>query len=152
MRAVIQRGKQASVTVNGEQTGFIKNGLVVLLGVTHDDTEEDAKYLADKIVHLRIFEDEEEKMNDSLKDVEGQLLSISQFTLYGETKKGRRPNFMKAAKPGPAKELYETFNTLVEEQGVPVEKGAFGEMMDVQLTNVGPVTLIVDSEDRHKKG
>lgn len=148
MKAVIQRGKDASVTVKGEVTGQIDNGLVVLLGVTHEDTEEDAKYLADKIINLRIFEDENEKMNLSLKDIEGQILSISQFTLYGDTRKGRRPNFMNAAKPGPANELYETFNKLVRDQGVQVETGAFGEMMDVQLTNVGPVTLILESKDR----
>ncbi|MYL33351.1 D-tyrosyl-tRNA(Tyr) deacylase [Pontibacillus yanchengensis] len=148
MRAVIQKGKHASVTVDGQITGEIEKGLVVLLGVTHDDTEEDAKYVAEKIVNLRIFDDNQGKMNYSLKDIEGQVLSISQFTLYGDCRKGRRPNFMNAAKPEPAKELYETFNSLVRQQGVEVETGSFGEMMDVQLTNVGPVTLIIESDDR----
>ncbi|GGD03901.1 D-tyrosyl-tRNA(Tyr) deacylase [Pontibacillus sp. ALD_SL1] len=148
MKAVIQRGRNASVTVENKVTGEIDNGLVVLLGVTHEDTEEDAKYLADKIVNLRIFEDEEGKMNLSLKDIGGQMLSISQFTLYGDTRKGRRPNFMNAAKPGPANELYESFNSFVKDQEISVETGAFGEMMDVQLTNVGPVTLILESKDR----
>ncbi|MFG6118942.1 D-aminoacyl-tRNA deacylase [Thalassobacillus sp. B23F22_16] len=148
MRAVIQRAKSASVTVEGKITGEIDSGLVVLLGVTHEDTEEDAKYLANKITNLRIFEDEQEKMNLSLKDVEGKVLSISQFTLYGDTRKGRRPNFMAAAKPDKANELYEAFNTLVVKEGVDVETGAFGEMMDVQLNNVGPVTLILDSKER----
>ncbi|KGX93517.1 D-tyrosyl-tRNA(Tyr) deacylase [Pontibacillus halophilus JSM 076056 = DSM 19796] len=148
MKAVIQRGRDASVTVNGEVTGEIQEGIVVLLGVTHDDNEEDAKYLADKIINLRIFEDESGKMNLSLKDIEGQLLSISQFTLYGDTRKGRRPNFMNAAKPEPAKALYQSFNAFVKESGVVVETGEFGEMMDVQLSNVGPVTLILESKDR----
>ncbi|QHE53100.1 D-aminoacyl-tRNA deacylase [Pontibacillus sp. HMF3514] len=148
MKAVIQRGRNASVTVKGETTGSIDEGLVVLLGVTHDDTEEDAKYLADKITNLRIFEDDQGKMNLSLKDQEGQMLSISQFTLYGDCRKGRRPSFQNAARPEPANELYEIFNGYVRDQGVPVETGAFGEMMDVQLTNVGPVTLILESKDR----
>ncbi|KGX84361.1 D-aminoacyl-tRNA deacylase [Pontibacillus marinus] len=148
MKAVIQRGRNASVTVEGETTGSIDEGLVVLLGVTHDDTEEDAKYLAEKITNLRIFEDDQGKMNLSLKDQEGQMLSISQFTLYGDCRKGRRPSFQNAAKPAPANELYEIFNGYVRDQGVPVETGAFGEMMDVQLTNVGPVTLILESKDR----
>ncbi|WP_085508965.1 D-aminoacyl-tRNA deacylase [Thalassobacillus devorans] len=148
MRAVIQRAKNASVTVEGQITREIDSGLVVLLGVTHEDTEEDAKYLANKIINLRIFEDEQEKMNLSLKDVAGKILSISQFTLYGDTRKGRRPNFMAAAKPDKANELYEAFNTLVVQEGIEVETGAFGEMMDVQLNNVGPVTLILDSKER----
>ncbi|MCT2537998.1 D-aminoacyl-tRNA deacylase [Aquibacillus koreensis] len=148
MRAVIQRAKDASVTVNNEVIGEIKNGLVVLLGVTHEDSLEDAKYLVNKIVHLRIFEDDMQKMNLSLKDVQGSILSISQFTLYGDCKKGRRPNFMQAAKPEPANELYKQFNALIEAEEIEVQTGAFGEMMDVQLTNVGPVTLILDSEDR----
>lgn len=148
MKAVIQRGRNASVTVEGNTTGSIEEGLVVLLGVTHEDTEEDAKYLADKITNLRIFEDDQGKMNLSLKDQQGQMLSISQFTLYGDCRKGRRPSFQNAAKPEPANELYEIFNGFVREQGVPVETGAFGEMMDVQLTNVGPVTLILESQDR----
>ncbi|WP_138415601.1 D-aminoacyl-tRNA deacylase [Aquibacillus sediminis] len=148
MKAVIQKAKQASVAVEGETVGEIDKGLVILLGVTHEDTEEDANYLVNKIINLRIFEDDAGKMNLSLKDVAGSLLSISQFTLYGDCRKGRRPNFMAAAKPEPAKTLYETFNRLVSEQGVHVETGQFGEMMDVNLTNDGPVTLIIDSSDR----
>ncbi|MBM7569554.1 D-aminoacyl-tRNA deacylase [Aquibacillus albus] len=148
MKAVIQRAENASVTVQDDTIGQIDFGLVVLLGVTHEDTTEDAQYLAQKIIHLRIFEDEMQKMNLSLKDVGGSILSISQFTLYGETRKGRRPNFMKAAKPEPANELYKHFNTLLENEGIHVEKGAFGEMMNVQLTNVGPVTLVIDSSDK----
>ncbi|WP_028783319.1 D-aminoacyl-tRNA deacylase [Thalassobacillus devorans] len=148
MRAVIQRTKNASVTVEGKTTGAIDSGLVVLVGVTHDDTVDDAKYLANKITNLRIFEDDQDKMNLSLKDVHGKVLSISQFTLYGDCRKGRRPNFMSAAKPDKAEELYEVFNNLVKEEGVPVETGVFGAMMDVQLHNAGPVTLIIDSKDK----
>ncbi|MCP3030420.1 D-tyrosyl-tRNA(Tyr) deacylase [Halobacillus sp. A1] len=148
MRAVVQRSGPASVKVEGQSIGEINEGLVVLLGVTHEDTEEDARYLAKKIPHLRIFEDEQDKLNDSLLDVKGKILSISQFTLYGETRKGRRPNFMKAAKPELANELYESFNQFVRNEGVEVETGAFGEMMEVQLLNSGPVTLILDSKDR----
>ncbi|MCA1021695.1 D-tyrosyl-tRNA(Tyr) deacylase [Halobacillus litoralis] len=148
MKAVVQRAVDASVTVEEETVGSIERGLVILLGVTHEDTEEDARYLADKIPHLRIFEDENGKMNHSLKDVEGQMLSISQFTLYGDTRKGRRPNFMGAARPDAAVQLYESFNKMVMDQGVHVETGSFGAMMNVQLTNEGPVTLILDSKER----
>lgn len=147
MKAVIQRAKDASVVVGGEVIGNIDNGLVVLLGITHEDTIEDAKYLVQKIIHLRIFEDENEKMNLSLQDTDGSLLSISQFTLYGDTRKGRRPNFMQAARPDDALKLYNQFNELVKEQNIHVETGKFGEMMDVQLTNSGPVTLIIDSKE-----
>ncbi|SDI93348.1 D-aminoacyl-tRNA deacylase [Salimicrobium halophilum] len=148
MRAVVQRTTGASVTVESGTTGSVKKGLVVLLGVTHDDTEEDAAYLAKKIPHLRIFEDEEGKMNLSAVDVGGEVLSISQFTLYGDCRKGRRPNFMQAAKPDYANELYETFNDHVRRQGIDVATGAFGEMMTVDLINDGPVTLILDSKER----
>ncbi|MFA1820517.1 D-aminoacyl-tRNA deacylase [Virgibacillus oceani] len=148
MKAVIQRVKDASVSVHGEKVGEIDHGLTVLLGVTHEDTLEDAKYLVNKIIHLRIFEDENNKMNRSLIDVGGSVLSISQFTLYGDTKKGRRPSFTKAAKPDEALSYYEKFNQLMKEQGLHVETGSFGEMMDVQLTNSGPVTLIIDSKDK----
>ncbi|MCA0986176.1 D-aminoacyl-tRNA deacylase [Guptibacillus algicola] len=147
MKAVVQRSKHASVTVNDEVTGEIDSGLVVLLGVTQEDTEKDAAYLADKIVNLRIFEDDSDKMNLSLKDTGGSLLSISQFTLYGDCRKGRRPNFMKAAKPDEAKGLYERFNDFVVDNDVDVQTGVFGAMMDVQLTNDGPVTLIIDSKE-----
>ncbi len=146
MRIVVQRSKKASVTVNNQVVGEIENGLVLLVGVTHDDTEEDAAFLADKIVNLRIFEDEKEKMNHSLLDVGGSILSISQFTLYGDCRKGRRPNFMGAAKPEQARNLYDYFNRLLREKNVKVETGEFGAMMDVSLINDGPVTLIVDSK------
>lgn len=146
MRIVVQRSKAASVTVAGEVTGQITNGLVLLVGVTHDDNEEDAAYLADKIVNLRIFEDEAEKMNLSLKDVGGQILSVSQFTLYGDCRKGRRPNFMEAAKPEQAVKIYDAFNRMLREKGVHVETGRFGAMMDVALVNDGPVTLIIESK------
>ncbi|MBC5637611.1 D-tyrosyl-tRNA(Tyr) deacylase [Ornithinibacillus sp. BX22] len=148
MRAIIQRARDARVTVKDEIVGKIDNGFVVLIGVTHEDTVEDAQYLANKMVNLRVFEDEQEKMNLSIKDVNGEILSISQFTLYGDTRKGRRPNFMQAAKPQQANELYEKFNEMLRQEGIKVEVGRFGAMMNVTLTNVGPVTLILDSKDR----
>ncbi|RKQ37884.1 D-aminoacyl-tRNA deacylase [Oceanobacillus halophilus] len=148
MKAVIQRAKDAHVSVNGEIIGEIDKGFVVLLGVTHEDTEEDINYLVKKIVYLRVFEDKTEKMNDSLLDIGGSILSISQFTLYGDTKKGRRPSFTKAAKPDFANEMYKSFNEKVRAEGIKVQTGQFGEMMDVSFTNVGPVTLIIDSKDR----
>ncbi|MDA7027656.1 D-aminoacyl-tRNA deacylase [Bacillus sp. CLL-7-23] len=146
MKLVVQRVTDASVSVSGEIVGKIGLGLLVLVGVTHEDTSEDAVYLAEKLVNLRIFEDEAEKMNLSLLDVGGSVLSVSQFTLYGETKKGRRPNFTKAAKPDVAFQLYEEWNRLLREKGVSVETGRFGEMMEVKLTNSGPVTFIMDSQ------
>ncbi|ASK63093.1 D-tyrosyl-tRNA(Tyr) deacylase [Virgibacillus phasianinus] len=148
MRAIIQRAKNASVTVNDNVSGKIDDGLVMLLGVTHDDTIEDAKYIVNKAVNLRIFEDANQKMNLSLKDVNGGVLSISQFTLYANTQKGRRPSFVDAAKPEHANELYLAANRLMADQGIPVETGIFGEMMNVQLTNVGPATFILDSNDK----
>lgn len=148
MRAVIQRTTRASVHTEGETVGDVNKGIVVLLGVTHEDTDEDAAYLAKKIPHLRIFEDEKEKMNLSAVDVDGEVLSISQFTLYGDCRKGRRPNFMQAAKPEQAERLYEAFNEYVRHQGVAVSTGSFGEMMTVDLVNDGPVTLIIDSKER----
>ncbi|AEP87603.1 D-aminoacyl-tRNA deacylase [Bacillus spizizenii] len=146
MRLVVQRVTKASVTVDEEVVGQIGQGLMVLVGITHDDTEEDAAYLADKVVHLRIFDDSEGKMNLSLLDIGGEILSVSQFTLYGDTRKGRRPNYMNAAKPDKALGLYEKWNDLLREKGIKVETGTFGAMMDVQLTNSGPVTLIMDSK------
>lgn len=148
MRVVVQRCKDAKVTVNGEVTGEISYGFVLLVGVTHDDTEEDVKYLAEKVAHLRIFEDEEGKMNRSLLDVGGGILSISQFTLYGDCRKGRRPNFMEAAKPEQAERLYHAFNASLKEKGIQVETGVFGAMMNVSFTNEGPVTLIIDSKNK----
>ncbi|GGE75311.1 D-aminoacyl-tRNA deacylase [Priestia taiwanensis] len=146
MKVIVQRTKEASVTVNEEIVGQIRFGLMVLVGVTHEDTEEDAVFLADKIANLRIFEDENEKMNLSLVDVGGEILSVSQFTLYGDCRKGRRPNFMSAAKPDEAKKLYEFFNEELRKKGINVETGVFGAMMDVSFTNSGPVTLIVESK------
>lgn len=148
MKAVIQRAKDASVTVNGSTAGAIDHGLVVLLGVTHDDTEKDADYLVNKLVHLRIFDDEHGKMNQSLKDVSGKVLSISQFTLYADTRKGRRPNYLNAAKPEQANGLYQYVNQQIEQHDIQVETGEFGEMMQVNLTNSGPVTIILDSDDK----
>ncbi|TBL81592.1 D-aminoacyl-tRNA deacylase [Paenibacillus thalictri] len=146
MRVVVQRSKEAHVTVDGQAVGSISMGLVLLVGITHEDTEQDAKYIAEKVAGLRIFEDESGKMNLSVIDVGGQILSISQFTLYGDCRKGKRPNFMAAARPEQAEPLYERFNALLREQGLQVETGRFGAMMDVSLTNWGPVTLIVDSK------
>ncbi len=147
MRLVVQRVTSASVKVEEEITGAINEGYMVLVGVTHEDTEEDVHYLAEKLAHLRIFEDENGKMNHSLLDVKGSVLSVSQFTLYGDTRKGRRPNFMKAAKPGMANSLYECFNETLREKGIHVETGRFGAMMDVSLTNSGPVTMLMDSKE-----
>jgi D-tyrosyl-tRNA(Tyr) deacylase len=146
MRVVIQRSKEASVKVGGQTVGQIAMGLMVLVGVTYEDTAEDAAYLAEKTAGLRIFEDGDGKMNLSVLDVGGQVLSVSQFTLYGDSRKGRRPNFMAAARPEHAVTVYEQFNAALREQGLHVETGAFGEMMDVQFTNWGPVTLIIDSK------
>lgn len=146
MRVVVQRSKNAKVTVAGEVTGEISSGLVLLVGVTHDDSETDAAFLADKIANLRIFEDAEGKMNLSLLDVGGEILSVSQFTLYGDCRNGRRPNFMDAARPEQANQLYESFNCLLRDKGIKVATGRFGAMMDVELINDGPVTLIVDSK------
>ncbi|MFP5202857.1 MULTISPECIES: D-aminoacyl-tRNA deacylase [Bacillus] len=147
MRLVVQRVTNASVKVEEEVTGAINEGYMVLVGVTHEDTEEDVLYLAEKLAHLRIFEDENGKMNRSLLDIKGSVLSVSQFTLYGDTRKGRRPNFMKAAKPDAANSLYECFNKTLREKGIHVETGRFGAMMDVSLTNSGPVTILMDSKE-----
>ncbi len=146
MRVIVQRTKNASVEVDGKTVGNIDFGLMLLVGVTHEDTIEDVEFLADKITNLRIFEDEHGKMNLSLLDVGGQILSISQFTLYGDCRKGRRPNFMSAAKPDLAEKLYDLFNEKLREKAVKVETGIFGAMMDVNLVNHGPVTLIVESK------
>ena len=150
MKAVIQRVKEASVEVEGQIVGSIDSGLVVLLGVSGGDKEDDADYLAEKIPQLRIFSDAEDKMNLSLIDVDGQILAISQFTLYGNTRKGRRPSFIEAAPPDLANILYEYFIRKIGEQGIVVEKGIFGAMMLVKIFNDGPVTILLDSNDRHK--
>ncbi|MEH7343615.1 D-aminoacyl-tRNA deacylase [Bacillus sp. JJ1532] len=146
MRVVVQRSKEASVKVNGEIVGSIPKGFVLLVGVTHEDDDKDAEFLADKIANLRVFEDESGKMNLSILDKGGEILSVSQFTLYGDCRKGRRPNFMEAARPEHALKIYEAFNTNLRVKGLKVATGEFGAMMDVQLTNDGPVTLIVDSK------
>lgn len=148
MRVVVQRTKKAEVRVDGEVVGRIDNGFLLLVGITHEDTVEDAAYLAEKVAHLRLFEDESGKMNRSLLETGGAVLSVSQFTLYGDVRKGRRPNFMRAAKPEQAEALYEQFNQLLREKGVPVETGRFGAMMEVELINDGPVTLLLDSAER----
>jgi len=145
MRVVVQRCRQASVRVGGETVGSIGPGLMLLVGFTHGDAERDVKYIADKIAHLRIFEDGDGKMNLSVLDTGGQILSVSQFTLYGDCRKGRRPNFMEAARPEQASALYDLFNDELRQKGLVVETGRFGAMMDVDLVNWGPVTLIVES-------
>ncbi|RAU93065.1 D-aminoacyl-tRNA deacylase [Paenibacillus sp. YN15] len=145
MRIVVQRCKEASVTVEGKVTGAIGPGLALLVGITHEDIEEDARFAAEKIANLRIFEDDGGKMNLSVLETGGAILSVSQFTLYGDCRKGRRPNFMAAARPEQAEPLYERFNALLREQGLQVETGIFGAMMDVSLINDGPVTLIVET-------
>ena len=146
MRAVIQKVKSSSVTVSGELIGDIGKGLLVLLGVSSSDKTHDAKYLADKIANLRIFEDGNHKLNRSLIDMEGEMLVVSQFTLLGDCKKGRRPSFVKAAPPELANELYEQFVKHVRQKGITVKTGRFQTMMEVSLINDGPVTLIVESK------
>jgi len=146
MRAVVQRVSRAKVTVAGEITGDIGQGLLVLLGVGRADTEAGANYLADKIVGLRIFEDDAGKMNRSVAEVGGAVVVVSQFTLYGDVRKGKRPSFDDAARPEMARTLYETFVSRVRESGVRCETGHFQEMMDVELVNDGPVTILLDSE------
>lgn len=145
MRIVLQRVKKAKVTVEGQIVGEISHGLLLLVGITHEDSEKDIQFLANKVLNLRIFEDATGKMNHSLLDVGGSILSVSQFTLYGDCRKGRRPNFMEAAKPEQALPLYEKFNEELRQAGIQVETGVFGAMMDVSLVNDGPVTLILES-------
>ncbi len=146
MRAVVQRAGPSSVLVEGETVGKIKKGLVVFLGVGGDDEEKDCKYINDKIIGLRIFEDEEGKMNLSLKDVGGEILCISQFTLYGDCRKGRRPSFIAAAPPDNAARLYERLCEMLRGEGVGVATGTFQTYMQVEITNDGPVTILLDSE------
>ncbi len=145
MRAVVQRVKESKVEVKGETVGAIGPGLLILLGVGNEDSEKDCKYLADKIANLRIFPDEKDLMNLSLIDMGGSALVVSQFTLWGDCRKGRRPSFGKAAGPEMANALYEHFIRLLEEKGLQVATGRFQAMMDVFLINDGPVTLILDS-------
>ncbi|NUU96785.1 D-aminoacyl-tRNA deacylase [Marinitoga sp. 1138] len=147
MRAVLQRVKKASVVVENEIVGKIGKGILVLLGVGHNDTENDIKWLADKIMNLRIFEDENDKMNLSLLDIKGEILVVSQFTLYGDCRKGRRPSYSNAAKPDKANEYYEKFMKYIEDNyNTKVERGIFQAEMEVELINDGPVTLLLDSE------
>lgn len=146
MRAVVQRVKQAGVSVEGKEVSRIQKGHLVLLGVGQGDTREDLEYLAEKIVNLRVFEDAQGKMNLSLKEINGQVLVVSQFTLYGDCRKGRRPSFTSAAAPEMAEAFYEEFCKILSQQGVPVEKGVFGAHMEIDLINDGPVTLILDSK------
>jgi D-tyrosyl-tRNA(Tyr) deacylase len=145
MRAVIQRVLQAAVKVNDQQVGKINKGLLVYLSVGKEDNIKDAEFMADKLVNLRIFADEAGKMNRSVLDVSGQILLVSNFTLHGDCRKGRRPGFDAAAEPESAKQLYEKVIELIAEQGVAAEKGAFGEYMHVSSINDGPVTFLLDS-------
>ncbi|WP_018753195.1 D-aminoacyl-tRNA deacylase [Paenibacillus sanguinis] len=145
MRVIVQRCREARVNVSGQTVGSIGKGLMLLVGITHEDTEQDAAYLADKVASLRIFEDESGKLNFGVTEIGGAILSVSQFTLYADSRKGRRPNFMAAARPELAEPLYERFNDLLRDKGLTVETGIFGAEMDVELTNWGPVTLIIDS-------
>ncbi|MBR5229508.1 MAG: D-tyrosyl-tRNA(Tyr) deacylase [Firmicutes bacterium] len=146
MRAVVQRVTDADVTVDNKITGSIGKGFVVLLGVEEGDTTADADYMVDKITGLRVFEDEEGKMNLSMMDVGGQMLAVSQFTLLGDARKGKRPSFTKAAKPDQAKELYEYFTAKVREKDITVGEGVFQAEMLVRINNDGPVTILLDSK------
>ena len=146
MRAVLTRVKSASVTIDGQIKGKIGQGFLILLGVTHEDTEAQAVKLADKLTGLRIFEDENGKMNQGLESVDGQILVVSQFTLYGNCRKGRRPDFLAAARPEVAIPLYEKFVQLIRDKGIHVETGEFGAEMLVESVNDGPVTLVVDTD------
>ena len=147
MRAVVQRVKQSSVKAGNEIVGQIESGLLVLLGVARDDTVKDADYLVNKIINLRIFEDQDGKMNRSLLETGGELLAVSQFTLLADCRKGRRPSFVEAAQPQKAIDLYTKFVDLVREKGVKVQTGRFRAMMEVALINDGPVTIIIESRN-----
>ena len=146
MRAVVQRVKSASVKVEGELVSEIGAGVLIFLGVAHEDTATEIEYIANKVANLRIFEDEEGKMNRSLLEMGGAALVVSQFTLYGDCRKGRRPSFIKAARPELANALYEQFITALEQQDIPTQGGTFQAMMDVELVNDGPVTILLDSD------
>lgn len=148
MRVVLQRCKSAAVRVDGNLTGEIGQGLMLLVGITHEDTEADIVWMAAKLAGLRCLDDAEGKMNLSILEAGGDVLSISQFTLYGDCRKGRRPNYMAAARPEQAERLYEAFNEALRGHGLRVETGVFGAMMDVSLVNWGPVTLLLDSQER----
>jgi len=146
MRAVVQRVKRAEVRVNGRVVGAVGEGMVVLLGVGKEDTQEAAAALADKIVNLRIYDDQQGRMNRSILEIQGGLLCVSQFTLYGDCRKGRRPSYDRAARPDMACRLYEAFVESVRARGITVQTGQFQALMEVELVNDGPVTLVLDSE------
>lgn len=146
MRAVVQRVTSSSVSVENKVIGKINQGFNVLLGISQDDTNEDLQYIADKIINLRVFQDENDKMNLSLLDVNGEILAISQFTLYGDCRKGRRPNFMQAKGGDEARILYEEFLKILKSSGLKVETGEFGADMKVEINNDGPVTILLDSK------
>jgi D-aminoacyl-tRNA deacylase len=146
MRCVIQKVSRAKVTVDSEMTGEIRRGILILLGVSRRDSEKEADYLLDKTLNLRIFEDENDKMNRSLLDIRGELLVVSQFTLYGDARKGRRPSFIEAAAPEKARELYEYFVSQARKHLSKVAAGRFQAMMNVELINDGPVTILLDSD------
>ena len=148
MKAVIQRVLSASVTVDGNEIGTINQGFLILLGIEKDDEPEDLDYMIYKTVGLRIFKDEQNNMNLSIQDVAGEALVVSQFTLCADTRKGRRPSFINAAHPEIAESTYEKFCKKLQDENVPVQMGRFGAMMEVKLTNDGPVTILLDSRDR----
>ena len=146
MRSVVQRVSKASVSVNGEIVGKTGKGLLILLGIHGKDQKKEIEWMAEKIVNLRIFEDDEGKMNLSLRDIDAKMLIVSQFTLYGDCRKGRRPGYSQAASPDIAEPLYEQFIAKIEQMGIETARGKFGAMMDVSLVNDGPVTLLLDSD------
>jgi D-aminoacyl-tRNA deacylase len=147
VKVVVQRVSEGRVTVDGQVVGEISAGLLLLVGIGQEDEDSDLVWMADKLTGLRIFEDDDGKMNLAVIETGGAVLSVSQFTLYGDCRKGRRPNFMGAARPEQAEAMYDRFNGLLRERGVPVETGRFGAMMEVAMVNDGPVTLIVDSRN-----
>lgn len=151
MRVIIQRSLQSNVKVDGKIVGEIEKGLVILVGFTYDDTIEDIKKMVDKIIHLRIFDDDNGVMNRSLLDVGGEVLSVSQFTLYADTKKGRRPSYMKALRGEEAIHLYDQFNLQLKDHNINVSTGIFGADMNVSITNDGPITIALESEEWHVK-
>lgn len=146
MRAVVQRVKKANVKVNDEVIGEIKKGLIILLGIRGEETTQEKEYIADKISNLRIFEDEDEKMNLSVKDISGEVLVVPNFTIYGDCRKGRRPSFFDAARPEIAEPMYNEIINLISKEGINVESGKFKADMEVNIVNDGPVTVILDSE------
>lgn len=148
VRAVIQRVSEAKVDIDGKTVGKIAEGFLVLVGIEYEDSQEDVQYIVNKVSKMRVFEDEAGKMNRSLKEIDGAVLSVSQFTLHADTKKGNRPSFIQAAKPEKAIPLYEAFNAGLKNQDISVETGEFGAEMAVSLVNDGPVTILIDSKNR----